>query len=172
MNNIYLEKFIWNQENPFDKYPNLQDIWEPDLFIIAKEAIDESKERFLEGCDEGEVFLIKDDKKVIGITGYFPYEETYSHFFLRWHGILPEYQKLGISKKIIETIIQYLEKNYDNFSTIKEFMPIRESYKKTEEYFLKIGFKKIGEPEVVDWSKDLWQNFEYQLPQKKLRNHI
>jgi L-amino acid N-acyltransferase YncA len=126
----------------------------------------------LEGCDEGEIFLIKDNQKIIGITGYFPYEETYSDFFLRWHGLLPEYQKIGISQKVLDTMIKYLEKKYENFSTIKEFMPVRESYKKTEEYFIKIGFQKIGEPEKVEWSKDLWQTFEYRLPQKKLRNHV
>lgn len=172
MKNIYLEKYQWTSENPFQKFLELKTIWEQDLTVIAQESFNESQQKFLKNYDEGEIFLIKENDNIIGITGYFPNEENYENFSLRWHGILPKYQKKGISQKVLQTLLNYLIQKYENFSTIQEFMPIRDSYQKTEQYFLGLGFQKIGNPEKVDWSESLWQTLEYKLPEKKLQRTL
>lgn len=111
---LKLIELDYKSDNPFNQYPELYSIWEPDLAVIAKEAIDETFElmRVYPDADIGAIYLIKLDSKTIGISGYFPNNPEFSEFVLRWHGLLPEYQGKGYSDAILKHIEEHLITSY------------------------------------------------------------
>lgn len=176
MHNIILKAVNPKDENPFRQFPRLKNIWLPELAILAEESIDDAFEYLssVQNADIGEIFLIyaetPGEKELIGITGYFPDPEATNECMLRWHGIFKEYQKFGYSKEIIFFIASHVKEKYQEAENLVEFMPIIESYVHVKNYFEKIGFKKRGNPEKVDWSSYEWQSYCLELKpfQKKI----
>lgn len=84
--------------NPFERYPQLQTLWSPELVLLAREAIDEAFLDQSEGIDCGTVFLVVDPDKadeVWGITGFLPWPDgagVLQRVGLRWHGLVVEYR--------------------------------------------------------------------------------
>ena len=160
MTTLTLSAFTINSDNPFNEYPDLFSIWEPDLAIIAKEAIDEYVELSKEhpDADLGRIFIITaPSNKTVGLTGYFPSKEDFSEFTLRWHGMLPEYCGLGYSKKIINILTSIIKDKYPNAKKLIEIMPSDKPILKS--YFKKLGFIQDGEEFKIDWSTKDWQSY-------------
>ncbi len=160
---LHYQAFSPLEMNPFVTYPFLKDIWMPELASIAFEAYEEEAIEMKENIPSlsGEAFLICLGKEIIGLTGYFPLDDTDEKVALRWHGILPHYQGRGFSKAAIEYVKSRLE-TQPKINTLVEFMPVISEYEPISKYFLKLGFVKSGAPEVVEWSEHKWQN--YHLP--------
>jgi N-acetylglutamate synthase-like GNAT family acetyltransferase len=171
MQNITLKLVKPSDVNPFRQYPELKTIWLPELAKLAEEAIDETFEEVAEYPDEdiGGIFLIQQDNKVMGITGFYPTENE-SQFFLRWHGLLNEYRGLGYSEHIIRAIAEHIENAYPQAKELIEYMPVIDEYIPIKNYFEKLGFKKVGNPENVDWSDYEWQSYSLEL--NKLEHKI
>lgn len=150
-------------DNPFNQYPELYSIWEPNLSFLAKEAIDEAFELMLlyPDADFGHLFLIEIDSKVAGITGYFPSNQEFSEFMLRWHGLLEEHRGFGHSKIIISLLANDIKNTYPNAYSLIEITPEEHVY--TRNYFEKLGFIKSGAPEKVEWSTSKWQSYVLEL---------
>lgn len=158
-------------------HSELKGIWTQDLAILAEESIDEAFEYHNKNIDIGEIYLIygaqNGKQTLLGISGYFPVKEDYSEFMLRWHGLLKEHQNFGYSKNVISFLAKHIKEKYPQAEKLKEFMPIIDSYASIQAYFERIGFKKDGNAEIVDWSEHKWQEFSLDLPkflqQKKLK---
>jgi GNAT superfamily N-acetyltransferase len=174
MKNIILKPVLPQHENPFRQFPQLKSIWRPELAILAEEAIDETFEDLANnpGEDIGGIFLIyqEDTNDLMGITGYFPNLEDEKQIYLRWHGLFKEYQGSGYSQNIIQFIIEHVKKQYPNAEDFIEYMPVIDAYIPIKEYFEKIGFEKVGQPDSVDWSDYQWQSYtlKLQVPTKKI----
>lgn len=169
MTNISIEQFDLSKGNPFILFPTLTTIWSKESFNIAFEAFDEEKIEMNNqpNLDYGEIFLIKNDNtnQVIGITGYFHCD---NEIWLRWHGITEEFRNKGISKAVLNFVIEKVKEKYPSADGIVEFMPISEKHKTVSNYFTKIGFIKIGQPEIVDFSHYQYQKYKKHFNVKPL----
>jgi GNAT superfamily N-acetyltransferase len=167
MKNIVLKSVLPHHENPFRQFPQLKSIWRPELAILAEEAIDETFQDLANnpGEDIGGIFLIykEDTNDLMGITGYFPNLEDPKQIYLRWHGLFKEYQGSGYSQNIIQFIVEHVKNKYPNAEEFIEYMPNIESYTPIKEYFEKMGFEKIGQPDKVEWSDYEWQSYALKL---------
>lgn len=63
-------------------------------------------------ADPGEVLLIQitDSKTLVGITGWYPMGDGTA--YLRWHGILPDYRRIGISGDALRMLSERLRTHY------------------------------------------------------------
>ncbi len=158
-----IKTFRSNMENPFNSNPRLFEIWEPIHAAIAKEAIDEYRELSIQypNADQGKILLIFDSNVIIGISGYFPSKEDFSEFTLRWHGLLPEYQKHGLSEVIITYVTESIKTLYPTARTLIEMMPA--DNQKLHNYFVKLGFKASEQTFELDWSEHTWKNYMLNL---------
>lgn len=86
---IELQEYVKDSENPFIKYPQLNDIW-----LTRQEMAISSIERFNKGDSSGKIYLIVLNGIVIGITGYY-LTSNEKDAGLRWHGIIPSERKRG-----------------------------------------------------------------------------
>ena len=115
--------------NPFEKYPQLQVLWSPQLACIAGEAIDEAFEHRAQGIDVGEIFLVvnpQDSTDVWGITGFLPWPDgagVLERVGLRWHGLLAKQRGQGLSMAVLEDVRSRAHARYPMASHFVEFMP-------------------------------------------------
>jgi len=136
--------------DPFKEYPQLKEIWpDPYRYHAALASRIDS--------DSGEVFYIKEDGEVIGITGYFIDDEcSGSGAFLRWTGIIPARRGNGIGRKALYELARTLHQAYPQREKIIELIPDNE-YGATivQPFFESVGFAPyrvfipIGED--TDW---------------------
>lgn len=175
MNQITLEKIVTG--NPFHDYPQLKSIWpEPYLSIATEAVLDDIK--IQNQVDIGEIFLIKKNDSVIGITGYFHWDTETSKdnsgfsnaVGLRWHGIVDEYRGERISKEAISLVLHSVISKYPSIETLIELVPVNPYGNKLRPHFEHLGFVPIGNPEEYDWAEDLWQ--QYHLPIENFIKHI
>lgn len=120
--------------NPFSFYWRLNKIWNTDLTLQAREATGE-----WQVGDIGEVYLIKLEDKVIGITGWWPITSTIMG--LRWHGVSKSYRAIGVSKEALKLLIAKLP---EEATTLCEVA----ATEKASEYFLKHGWELSQDPEI------------------------
>jgi len=175
MKNIVLKAVLPHHENPFRQFPQLKSIWRPELAMIAEEAIDETFEDLANnpGEDIGGIFLIykEDTNDLMGITGYFPNLQDETQVYLRWHGLFDEYKGSGYSQNIIQFIVDHVKKQYPQAEEFIEYMPDIEAYIPIKNYFEKMGFKKVGQPDTVEWSDYKWQSYSLKLKAPILKNN-
>ena len=132
--------------NPFERYPQLQTLWSPELAHIAREAIDEAFEQRARGIDCGEIFLVVNPENIQDVG-------------LRWHGLLAEHRGQGLSMAVLEDVRARAHARYPMVNHFVEFMPINAEHAATAEYFERVGFCRWGPPERVEWSDVLWQEY-------------
>lgn len=151
--------------NPFEKYPQLQALWSPQLACIAGEAIDEAFEHRAQGIDVGEIFLVvnpQDSTDVWGITGFLPWPDgagVLERVGLRWHGLLAKQRGQGLSMAVLEDVRSRAHARYPMASHFVEFMPATPEHAATAGYFERAGFVRWGDPERVEWSSVPWQEY-------------
>lgn len=87
----------------FDANPELFSIWHPDL---AEVAVRHTRQFELEQAESGNVYAVYVGSTLVGLTGW--YRMTDCEAGLRWHGVLPCYRKLGISRRMISHICEIL----------------------------------------------------------------
>lgn len=151
--------------NPFERYPHLQTLWSPTLAQLAREAIDEAFEQRTRGVDCGDIFLVVNPQslhEVWGITGFLPWPDgagVLERVGLRWHGLVPEHRGQGLSMAVLEEVRARAHARYPMASHFVEFMPVTPEHAATAEYFERAGFFRWGEPERVEWSNVLWQEY-------------
>lgn len=134
---------IYKLENPenfyiLEKYPKLKNIWENVTLQnrALKSIIDwNPKEK------TGEIFLIKKDFEIIGVTGWFVDNNILDTVRMRWHGIIPEERGKGYSEKALDLLCSHIRKTVP-----KQYKYISESYTKDSEFSYKIRkhFEKVG----------------------------
>lgn len=162
-----LKTVLSHHQNPFRQFPKLKSIWRPELAVIAEEAIDETFIDLANNPNEdiGGIFLVykEDTNDLMGITGYFPNLQNDKQVYLRWHGLFKEYQGSGYSQNIIQFMIEHVKTKYPHAEEFIEYMPVIESYNPIKEYFEKMGFEKVGQPDSVEWSDYQWQSYVFKL---------
>lgn len=123
----------------FEQNPELLSIWEGEL----SESFVEATEAFVNGLDDlGEIFLIKKQNELIGITGYWPLDTLVKSVGLRWHGIVKEKRGNNYGHESLLNLIEYLR--LIGFEKIYEI-----TYKDdTEKYFLDIGFSEVYDEDI------------------------
>jgi len=86
-------------------------------------------------------YFIRDNHEVIGITGYYLFKiDDTENAGIRFHGLLPEHQNKGISKKVIDLIVNDLKNKYSNLKAIYEQISSRNEV--SLNYFKKMGFRE------------------------------
>lgn len=143
--------------DPFADFPQLNTIWPKEYGDIAREAVTEEMQRIHAGKykPDGQIYLIKDDHEVIGITGYFGW---HANVGLRWHGVIPSHRGQGASTMALRWLLTDVYRERPDAEFLIENVPQSEHGKTNiEPYFHKLGFRPVGALESYLWSPDLWQ---------------
>lgn len=136
---LHLHHARFQDSTIFNAYPELRDIWPAEQTALAEEAA----LAWQMGKDpEGAIYVIEADKKIVGITGFFPL--TYPGFAcLRWHGILPQYRNRQYSRLALEALQVHLK----NTGVEKLFEPTKNPVAKDS--FLKCGFSIVEDKDLI-----------------------
>ncbi len=134
--NLELQEYIRGSQNPFEKYPQLKNIW-----FDRKRAIS-FIERFNNSESSGKIFLIVLDKEVIGITGYY-LTGNEQQVGIGCHGVVPSSQKEGYGHSGFILMVELLLQAEKNVAFMQEFVPFDKSDLKI--YWENVGFKNIDE---------------------------
>ena len=134
--------------NLFNQIPNLNQIWEiPSLQQEARESYEEW------GCDggdsTGEIFSIHENGKVIGITGWYTYDETFPDTLrLRYYGIIPSKRGKGFGEIAMQLLLQHLSQVVaPQYTWFAESVSIhRVVAPRIIDHFKKIGFTEFDDP--------------------------
>lgn len=148
--------------NPFEEYPQLRDIWPEPFNCISEEAVVEHL-GLMGQVEIGDIFVVTNDSRVIGISGYFPFDEVTADLGLRWHGIVPDERGKGYSKEVLGMVAERAMERFPQASHLIELVPLTEYGKPLEKHFTKCGFLSHGEPETYDWSDIAWQPYRILL---------
>lgn len=170
---ITLEKVI--HENPFEKYPQLQNIWPEPFKTTAMEATVEHFDlsKNYPDIDIGNIYIIKHQNDVIGITGFYIYTEddsfkeynpNMSNFGLRWHGIISEQRGKGYSELAMILVAKEISNLYNKAEKLIELIPQTTYGNPLKKHFEKLGFTSFGQVENYDWSEYAWQPYELNIP--------
>lgn len=152
--------------NPFNLHPQLNALWPDDLLQVAIESVDEYlHQRPL--CEQGTLYTINLDDKVIGVTGYFPYWENKSvgtldeldSFGLRWHGVIEAYRGNGYAKQAMSEVAKVILEKHQEAKFLYELMPIDQDATHRDQYFRAHGFLPHGPQEKFSWHDKLWQPY-------------
>lgn len=151
--------------NPYKTYPQLQKIWPEPFKTIAEEVVDEhfQLEKDDPNFDIGGMYLIYKNDHVIGITGYFLYNEEVTEIGLRWHGIIPEERGNNYSEIAMNQVLEQAKWRFPQVTTLIELVPQTEYGIPLEKHFKKLGFNPVGEKEVYDWSEYSWQPYHLNI---------
>ncbi len=74
--------------------------------VILENIHSHSAERLLEQAKSGHFFVACDEEKIVGCGGIVGYWGSLTESFIMTIFVLPAYQKMGIGRRIIETIEQ------------------------------------------------------------------
>lgn len=157
---ITLTPYYGNQ--PFQDYPILRSIWKSPLNRLAEEGSHEAlteenafyQEQGIQRPDD--IFLIMNGDHVIGITGFF-FQEDPTTVFLRWHGIIPEYRRQGLSSLALRQMLTLAQHQFPEIQTVIENLP--ESQPDIIGFFQSLGFTPVGSNEFDEWSHMTWQHY-------------
>jgi hypothetical protein len=156
---------LYTGHNPFEEYPQLRDIWPEPFKSIAEEAVIEHL-GLIGQCEVGDIFIVRMDEQVIGVSGYFPYDEAISDLGLRWHGIIPAERGNGYSGMVLEMVAKCALERFPRAGSMIELVPLTDYGKPLGKYFGKVGFEPFGQPETYEWSENAWQ--PYRIPLARL----
>lgn len=141
--------------NPFEDHPQLRAIWPAEFTAIAEEAALEAVEH-VGTADIGGLFLIMRGADVIGITGYFYFDDI-DEPYLRWHGIVPTERGHGYSRAAMALVVKRVRAKLPSARGLTELVPQNEQGAAIERHFISLGFRRIGAQERYDWSPYAWQ---------------
>lgn len=121
-----------------EKYPRLNNIWE-DLTMqtrALKSYID-----FDPKIKTGEIFLIKNNNEVIGVTGWFTDDKMLDTIRMRWHGIIKSERQKGFSTSAMNLLIEHIKRTVS-----KNYKYLSESYTKNTKHAgqIRTAFEKAG----------------------------
>lgn len=160
---IYLEELV---ENPFLDHPHLLDIWPQKSSLIMQEATLETLE-----YEEKGLYLVKRDDKVIGITGFFIYQDDITTIGLRWHGLIKEERGNYLSEPIMAEVFKLAKNFYPSAQYIMEFVPLTDYSDYIVKHFEKIGFEKNGPIQTPDWTDNKIQGYRLDMDQYLLTHN-
>ena len=150
------------------------------LFPESRSDVD--YEKYFNNNENCEYFLVTINKEPCGITGWYDFDDKNVDAFMGWFGVLPNFRKKGIGRKILEfTINRVKDRNFNYFrvytdeavnypsvclyekeSLIKERYSYPDKLGKTDSF---VVFTKI----LKSNDNDLWNNrplnedFNYEL---------
>ncbi|MCL2592509.1 MAG: GNAT family N-acetyltransferase [Defluviitaleaceae bacterium] len=110
----------------------------PNWFGIEKSIVD-----YVDTVREMPFFAVFDDKMAIGFVALKIHNEYTAEIYVM--GILEEYHKQGIGKKIVATCEEHCKENNIEFLTVKTLAELREdeNYRKTRLFYQAMGFKPL-----------------------------
>lgn len=109
------------------------------------ENIIHSIERWADNKESGKYFYIIQDRKEIGLTGYWPIQNDKGSFGLRHHGTTIK----GTGKQSLDLLVNYLRDTYPSyFKHLIEFIP--EGKEELINVFKNWGFK-LDPRGIPDW---------------------
>jgi len=121
--------------SPFDDHPELLQIWPHRTTELARDMKD-----CLEHPDEEQSFLILHGDTVVGITGFYRYDDAVG---LNWHGIIDKFNGLGYGRQALEELIPLAAAAYPLARYIVEELPVNKE-QRLRGFFEKAGFKHTG----------------------------
>lgn len=151
--------------DPFSAHPALQTIWPQPLIARARYDTVESLVD-IDDDDFGAIFLIIEADRVIGITGYYWYDDSGTELGLRWHGLLPSHRGQGRSKTVIDALLAWIHPREPLATTLIELIPDTAYGVALRRHFEKLGFQSVGPLEHYDWSDHAWQPYHLAIAQK------
>lgn len=144
--------------DPFALHPALLTIWpEPSLARARHDTV----ESLLDFDDEdfGAIFLIFQHGEVVGITGYYWYDDIGIELGLRWHGVLPAVRGIGLSAAVIDLLLHEIRSQQPAATTLIELIPDTDYSAALRRHFTRLGFRSVGPLERYDWSDYAWQPY-------------
>jgi RimJ/RimL family protein N-acetyltransferase len=148
--------------DPFTQHPSLLTIWpEPSLARARHDTVESLLE--IDDEDFGAICLILLDGQVIGITGYYWYDDLGIELGLRWHGLLPAFRGKGLSAIVIDTLLQQIRAQQPAATTLIELVPQTDYSVALHRHFTRLGFGAVGPLERYDWSDYLWQPYHLMI---------
>ena len=91
----------------FNRYPALLGIWPK----AATENMLAATSRWASEQSDGHIFLILTDKEIAGMTGWYEIDDGLPkdvEIGLRWHGLIPRFRKMGISRAVLGMLARQL----------------------------------------------------------------
>lgn len=155
--------------NPF-KEKQIFSIWKKDLAQLAFDAFEEEATEIVldPGYDQGEALLVVDKfNRILAVSGYFPDPNDLGRFYLRWHGVVPQLQKKGVSKWILDSVVSRIKALHPKVHTLVEATPDMPFQESVVAHFVQYGFKRTETIETHEWSQYPWR--EYELPLRHLK---
>jgi RimJ/RimL family protein N-acetyltransferase len=143
---IFIEKIAPPENHSIlEKFPQLNHIWENE--VMQKRAL-KSYEVWNPKEKTGEIFLIKKDNDVIGVTGWWTDEHVLDTIRLRWHGIVENERGKGYSSEALKLLMEHINTvSPSQYRYISEsFSVAREASKKVRQHFEKLGFVEFEDP--------------------------
>lgn len=105
--NLRFEKM--NEQN-FDKIVKIK------RQLFPESSSEEDYEYAKRKPEFAEYFLFYCNDIPCAITGWYDFDETKTDAFMGWFGVLPEFRRKGVGKKVFETTLAFVkEKNYKYF---------------------------------------------------------
>ena len=148
--------------DPFAAYPQLQTIWPEPLLSRARYDTVESLID-IDDDDFGAIFLVMAGVQVVGITGYYHYNDSGTELGLRWHGLLPAWRGAGHSARVLQVLRDHTRQREPQATTLIELIPDTEYGVALRRHFGKLGFVSVGALEQYDWSTHGWQPYHLKL---------
>lgn len=139
-----IDLVLVNQPNSSILYPKLKTIWPEPYASEAFQCLDEDYE-------DGQIFYIKLNNKVIGMTGYWQDHSFSSDLVhLRWTGIIKKYRGKGYARDALIQLARLIKGAHLAFGDLS-FMPCLVELIPDNEYgrtivapfFKKLGFEEI-----------------------------
>lgn len=120
------------------------------------EQMVEAGTSWLKTDDPGEILIGYVGLKIVGITGWYPLDVGVA--FLRWHGVLPIFQRNNHSTVMLAKLMKRLTTHY-GINTLYELA----DNQKSVDYFLGQGFTLVPPKEVPKNLRKEAGNFKYVL---------
>lgn len=165
-----IDLVLVNQPNSSILYPKLKTIWPEPYASEAFACLDEDFE-------DGQIFYIKLNNKVIGMTGYWQDPEFPKHIIhLRWTGIIKKYRGKGYTKEALIQLAQIIKGAYVSFGDVSimpglvELIPNNEYGRIiVKPFFKKLEFVEI-ELQAPKLENEKWPTVSYIASIYKLAN--
>lgn len=128
-----------------DDYPQLANIWE--VPYLQERAL-KSYMNWSPQEKTGEIFLIKDNDRVVGLTGWWSDEKIKDTIRLRWHGVVLDERRKGYSDQALRLLAQHLHEILpETYKYISESLSIQRYYAdQVRAHFEKLGFQVFDDP--------------------------
>ena len=140
----------------------MQTIWPEPLLSRARYDTVESLID-IDDDDFGAIFLVTAAAQVIGITGYYHYNDSGTELGLRWHGLLRAWRGAGHSARVLGLLRAHIMQREPQATTLIELVPDTEYGVPLRRHFGKLGFVPVGPVEHYDWSLHGWQPYHLQF---------